>query len=220
MPTAKSMMGKIADNTRSDSWSRKLRNRRFGMFLNALQVNSKDRILDVGGAESTWLNTGMEERVTLLNIAFFEKCGKFHYLECDACDMHMLASNSFDIVYSNSVIEHVGPTKHASFAHEVRRVGQRYWIQTPYKHFPIEPHFLFPLFQYFPLSVKRFIGLRWKYSHLKANGEDILDELNRLQLLSKEDLRVLFPDATLFEEKFLGLTKSLIAYRASLSDRG
>lgn len=216
----KSIIARIADNSRSDSWSRKLRNRRFETFLRTLQVGSKDQILDVGGAESTWLNTGMEERVTLLNIAFFEKSGKFHYLVCDACDMHMLASNSFDVIYSNSVIEHVGPTKHDAFAREVRRVGQRYWIQTPYKHFPIEPHFLFPLFQYLPLSVKRFIGLRWKYSHLKANGEDILDELNRLQLLSKGDMRKLFPDSCLIEEKVLGVTKSLIAYRASVPNCG
>lgn len=114
-------------------------------------------------------------------------------------------------MFSNSVIEHVGdPARQKRFGDEVRRVGRRYWVQTPYRHFPVEP----TLFQYLPPAGQRWVGLRWKYSHLKRNREDVLDELSRLRLLDRRELRAIFPDAAVLSERVLGLTKSLAAFRA------
>jgi hypothetical protein len=100
-----------------------------------------------------------------------------------------------------------------AFANEVRRVARKYWVQTPYKHFPVEPHFVFPLFQYLPSSLQKKVGLVWKYSHPKQNGDDILAELSRLRLLDVSDYKVLFPDAEILKETFFGLTKSLVAVK-------
>ena len=183
------------------------------MFLRLLRVTADDKILDVGGNEETWFRSGLEACVTILNIALGERRQQFKYIEGDGCDMHMVQDRSFDVVFSNSVIEHVGHERQGAFAKEIRRVGSRYWVQTPYKHFPIEPHFLFPFFQYLPQELKEYVGLRWRYSHLKAHGEDIISELSRLRLLSKTDMRALFPEAELMSERWMGLTKSLIAYK-------
>jgi hypothetical protein len=209
----RALFSKFADNTNPLSESSRLRAQRFGKFLKCLGVTERDRILDVGGAEATWLGSGLERNVTLLNLSFSRKMPVFHYIEADACDMSMLDDRSFDVIFSNSVIEHVGAPRQIAFAREVRRVATRYWVQTPYKHFPIEPHFVFPFFQYFPFSVQMFIGKSWKYSHPFRNKEDVALLLSTLRLLTKREMRELFPEATIIDEKYFGITKSLIAYR-------
>ena len=84
-----------------------------------------------------------------MNISFDYEIKDFKYVIGDACNLDMLSSKSFDIIYSNSVIEHVGRERQKEFANEIMRVGKKYWVQTPYKHFPVEPHFVFPFFQYY-----------------------------------------------------------------------
>jgi 2-polyprenyl-3-methyl-5-hydroxy-6-metoxy-1,4-benzoquinol methylase len=61
------------------------------------------------------------------------------------------AARSFDIVFSNSVIEHVGDAEsQQQFAHEIARVGRAYWVQTPNRRFPVEPHLLTPFLHFLP----------------------------------------------------------------------
>jgi hypothetical protein len=96
----------------------------------------------------------------------------------------------------------------------VQRVGQRFFIQTPNYYFPIEPHFLFPGFQFLPLGVKikliQNFDLGWRAktpdpAKAKAQAESV-------QLLSQRKFMALFPGAQLYKEKFFGLTKSFTAY--------
>lgn len=210
----KSFLDKYADNTNSNSVSSSLRKKRFSLFLETIKPNEHSKILDVGGTEAIWIGSGFENQVTLLNILFKqERNDKFNYVVGDACNMKF-SDGEFDIIYSNSVIEHVGNyERQTQFAKEVIRVGKSYWIQTPYKHFPIEPHFLFPLFQYLPPPIQRYIGMRWNYSHLKRNGDDIIDELTRLRLLDLSEMKNLFPEANIVKEKYFGFIKSIIAYK-------
>jgi hypothetical protein len=196
-------MENLFNPSNAQSLSAKARKKRFQWFLEKLNVQPTDKILDVGGTEQIWLGTGLEKNVTLLNIGFGqERNPNFQYVIGSACQMDMFKDKQFDIAFSNSVIEHVGKgNEQKLFANEVKRVAKKYWVQTPYLHFPLEPHFLFPFFQYLPEKLKLWIGLRWKYSHLKRNNENIPDELSRLKLLNKKQLKELFPEAQILEEK-------------------
>lgn len=133
--------------------------------------------------------------------------------------MHMFEDQAFDIIFSNSVIEHVGSIQNQrKFADEVKRVGKSYWIQTPNRMFPIEPHFLFPFFQFLPGGLRKIIAKTWKYSHYKqwgANNTFILEELSDIRLLSRRELMSLFDAGSLYEEKYVFLTKSLVIYKNS-----
>jgi hypothetical protein len=214
MKVAESIINRYADNTDLNSVSYLLRKKRFNLFLKILDVSSMMNILDVGGSESIWMGTGLEHKVTILNSKIYQKVNPFRYIEGNACNMNGIGNNSYDIIFSNSVIEHVGDGRcQKMFANELMRVGKKCWIQTPNKYFPIEPHFVFPYFQFMPKRIQEYIGVNWKYSQLKRNNENVFEELNKLNLLSKTQLKNLFPGFAIYEEKYFGLIKSLVAYR-------
>ena len=120
----------------------------------------------------------------------------------------------FDVAFSNSVIEHVPRAKQIEFAREVARVADRYWVQTPYRYFPIEPHYQLPLFQFLPERARRWLNARFTLGwQAKGQWEEIT-------LLGVQDMRRLFPDAEIHHERVLGLTKSLIAVRRSGASAG
>jgi SAM-dependent methyltransferase len=130
--------------------------------------------------------------------------------------------NAFDIVFSNSVIEHVGNLeRQRAFAREVARVGRRFWVQTPNRGFPVEQHLLVPFVHQIPKRwqtavLNRFTG--WEYLTRPTEAERqsyVTHFLNDIRLLGPADLHDLFPDAHIVSEKVSGITKSLIAVRAS-----
>lgn len=124
-------------------------------------------------------------------------------------------NGSYDIVFSNSVIEHVGgDSDQRKMADEVRRVGKRYFVQTPNKYFPLEPHFLFPFYQFLPVIVRvqllRNFNLGWfPKTPDPVKAREIVEGI---RLLSKSDFQKLFPTASLYEEKVFVMTKSFVAY--------
>lgn len=67
---------------------------------------------------------------------------------------------SFDWVFSNAVIEHVGGWEdQARFAQEIRRVASTgYFVTTPNRHFPLDPHTLIPFYQFFPVAIQRRVA--------------------------------------------------------------
>ncbi|MBD2021138.1 class I SAM-dependent methyltransferase [Leptolyngbya sp. FACHB-36] len=173
------------------------------------------RILDVGGVPwSSFCSDLTHCEVTYLNVVDSEKIAprlkpNQRYIQADARDIP-IASSQFDLVFSNSVIEHVGDFEsQMQVANEVRRVGNAYWIQTPYKHFPIEPHYNFPLCQYFPRSMQHWVYKSWRYSWYKKYSlpyEEIF-------LLDKRQMQQLFPDAQFYYERVGFLTKSITAIK-------
>ena len=154
------MLKKFADNQDESSLAVRFRKKRFAFFHSLLaRLPRPVRILDVGGSESYWDMIGMDAGdnvfVTLLNLTK-EDVGipKITNIVGDARRIHF-EDKSFDLVLSNSVIEHAGSyVDQTKMANEVRRVGKRYFIQTPNKFFPLEPHFLFPFFQFLPLRLR------------------------------------------------------------------
>ena len=201
---------------------RSFRQRRMGRFADLFKINQETRILDVGGTAMNWKLLPVRPRVTLLNMPLGQdrQPDEFTRVAASGCDLPF-AAGSFDIVFSNSVIEHVGDRANQKrFAEEVRRVGRRYWVQTPNRGFFVDAHLLTPFLHFLPHSWQRAIAPRftvWEWIERPSPDRHefyIRHYLDDIRLLSAADLRGLFPDAIILRERWLGMTKSLIAYRA------
>jgi hypothetical protein len=176
-------------------------------------------ILDVGGTQQFWeLMLGGDHsdiRVTLLNIEHQPVSSKrFVSAVGDACSMPEFPAKTFDIVFSNSVIEHVGSFENQRrMANEIRRIGRRYFVQTPNKRFPLEPHFLFPWFQYLPLQARAWLVNHFDVGWYRriTDSDAARREVESIRLLTRRDFAELFPDALIHEERIGPLTKSFVA---------
>jgi len=214
------MLKKWADNRDASSLAASLRRRRFALFEQLLaRVFGPVRILDVGGTPDFWRVMGFTRpgvSITLLNQTTVPAASPaIQSVVGDARDMRDFAAGEFDVVFSNSVIEHVGTfADQQRMAREVRRVGRRYFVQTPNRFFPIEPHFLVPAFQFLPIRVRAGWLARRDIGWYKraASYEAALAEVQAIRLLTKSEFRQLFPEARLVTERFLGLTKSFTVY--------
>ena len=85
--------------------------------------------------------------------------------------------------------------------------AERYYVQTPNRYFPIEPHYQLPFFQFLPERLRRALNKRFTLGW-KEKGK--WEEIN---LLTARDLRRLFPDGEIHRERLFGLTKSLMVIR-------
>jgi hypothetical protein len=111
------------------------------------------------------------------------------------------------------VIEHVGDFEDQQrMAREVERIAKHYYVQTPARHFPLEPHFLFPFFAVLPFVARRELVRHFKLGwYQKIPDKKAAEEfLAGFQLRTKREMRLLFPKADIKCEKFLGLNKSYI----------
>ncbi|MBW1808604.1 MAG: methyltransferase domain-containing protein [Deltaproteobacteria bacterium] len=209
----------MADSSRPGSLASSLRKKRFAFFTELLnRLKRPIKILDLGGTQSFWEQVHLElldqVEIHLLNLKPVRVSRpNFQSLSGDARRLDLIDDQTFDVVFSNSVIEHVGTlADQRCMASEIRRVAKRYFVQTPNKYFPIEPHFLFPFFQFLPLEMKIFLithfDLGW--SGKMPNRKRALRQANSVRLLSRADLESLFPEAEIKAEKFLGLTKSFM----------
>lgn len=194
------------------------RSRRMQMFLMHFKPGLDTKILDVGGSSAIWLGTGLNRNVTLLNLTKPKQRDLdlgFHCIQADALNMEAIRDQSFDIAFSNSVIEHVGGyAEQKRFAEEVRRVSKSYWVQTPNRTFPFEPHLMFPFAQFLPTFIKRRVAFHWPYSNYRRWGIErkrVIQFLDQTRLMTEEELKSLFPKAAIYKERFLGMNKSLIA---------
>ncbi len=212
----------MSDFSRPGSLAHRFRASRFAFFRQLLEsVPRPIRLLDIGGTASFWEAMGFAEEsdieITLSNVTAPPPTPhpKFAFVQADACDLGVFADEEYDVIFSNSVIEHVGDFSSCrAMANEVQRVGKRYFVQTPNRHFPIDPHFPFPFFQFLPVSTRtyllRALPLAW-VGRIKdpIKAREVAQSVN---LLSEEDVRALFPGCKLHHEKVLGMTKSFIAY--------
>ena len=102
------------------------------------------------------------------------------------------------------------------FADAVHKLADRYWVQTPYRYFPIEPHWLFPGFQFLPLATRAELSRHWPLGHTPLQNKDEgLRAAMSVELLSCSEMTFYFPDSTLLFERMIGVVKSLIATKTS-----
>ena len=189
-------------------------------FLRLLKPATHARVLDLGGTVELWNLLPARLDVVLLNTsvskARLEDAGRecrtsFTAIEGDACDLQRFAAGSFDIVFSNSVIEHLGDDRRVEqFAREVRRVGRSYWVQTPARGFPIEAHTGLPFFWYYPRPLRQQVARAFDR---KYGGHPWSCSISETRSFRFEDLRRLFPDSAVYRERLGGLTKSWSMYR-------
>ena len=215
------MKKRLFNNTIPGSLSNKFRRKRFVIFREILDSLSQPvKILDLGGTENFWLQMGITEsdpyRICILNTEKITTTLKnINYMRGSAADFAEY-NIDFDVIFSNSLIEHLGSHGlRKKMADSIISEGKPYFIQTPNYYFPVEPHFLFPCFQYMPRKLKVSLvsnfDMGWyKKTKDKTTAGEIIDSV---YLLNKNEVAELFPGAEIILEKFLGLNKSVIALK-------
>lgn len=201
--------------------SRRMRAKRFARFAALAEALPKPlRILDVGGRAAYWHAHGWANRpdIRIVTGNIEPQTARFSNIEpahVDATDMSQFADEAFDIVFSNSVIEHLYTWKNqVCMAAEVRRVGKAYWVQTPNYWFPMEPHFRVIGWQWLPVQTRIAILCRHRcgFRGPCIDPHRARQAVQEIRLLSRRHLAHLFPGATIWPEKWWGLTKSWVAH--------
>jgi trans-aconitate methyltransferase len=191
------------------------RNQRLTQFIRAVQPPPQAKILDLGGLPSMWGDAAARFDITIVNLPDAlskeqHKPGPCRMVEGDATNLrNLFADQSFDIVFSNSVIEHVGDeTKQQAFASEVIRLGKGYWIQTPSNHFPIEAHT--GVFLYWQKSEAHRQKLQAKWAETMPGWAEMVQGTT---VITRSQMSSLFPDSKVFIERKFGFEKSYSFYR-------
>jgi SAM-dependent methyltransferase len=193
-PTARGPLPRLAE-----PFAKRARARRHARFLALVAPSPQMRILDVGcGALGL---RGLAPDLDITGVDLLERPSyPGPFLRADAAERLPFADGEFDLVYCNSVIEHIEAARRPAFAAELRRVARGWYVQTPARSFPIEPHSLLPGAQWLPVALRR------RYWRLGATGA-----WEEVALLRRGELEALFGVAE--PERFGPLTKSWISVR-------
>lgn len=214
------------------SFASRLRRRRIGILIDLLEHVCKKtprsgpfRILDVGGTALYWklvpasVLDRFDIEIVLLNLtaeSIPANARRFSSVAGDACDLSKFADNAFDLVHSNSVIEHVGGWGNMRrMASEMSRVGRFLYVQTPYFWFPVEPHFVMPVLHWLPMSLRCKLALSMAMGNWPRarTVNEAMEAQHSAVLLDRRMFQELFPDCVVSFERFAGLPKSLIGTR-------
>jgi hypothetical protein len=183
-------------------------------FFDRLNITAETRVLDVGGSEAIWELAPVRPKLTIVNLYPKIEVKNGSYLRGSGRAIPF-ADKSFDVVFSNSVIEHLGSwSAIEELSTEIRRVGKRYWVQTPNRYFPFELHYLAPFIHFAPKALQKRVlryGSGWGLL-TKPTPKQVAEYVEELHLLGRRDLGRLFPEAELRGERFMGLVKSLVAW--------
>ena len=184
----------------ADRLSRRSRARRADLFHRLIAPQPGERVVDVGCGTTGLAASEPDLDVTGVDRELRPGYPGTRFVQGDATQLPF-TDGEFDVAYSNSVIEHLAPAAREEYAREVRRVAGRWFVQTPNRAFPVEPHALLPFVHWLPRPLGRAL---WR---LGVSG----DPYDEVKLLSARELRRLFPDAVLVRERVGPLTKSLVA---------
>lgn len=199
-----------------DGPAARARSRRRDLFAASFPDIAAMRVLDLGGRADTWADLRPAD-LTVVNLSAPEIADAPPGVDAvvgDACARDLLAGESFDLVFSNSVLEHVGGhAARQAFADNVHRLGTRHWVQTPYRYFPLEPHWLCPGMQWLPVAAKVRIAQVWPLGHSgpARSRRAATSAVLATELVSMTEMRHYFPGSQLLLERYAGAVKSLTA---------
>jgi len=214
-------MLEILDATSKKGISWYFRKRRMRRFLEYLHRLDKEKIyiLDVGGTTFFWEQLGLANsdkiEIALLNLApQTTTFSNMKFVTGDVADLNTYPQGPFDIIFSNSVIEHLFTYENQQkMASNILNAGTKVFIQTPNFYFPIEPHFMFPCFHFFSKQFRIFLLRNFSlgsYTKMTDNqsAEIAVDEI---KLLRPRQMAELFPTLKIGYEKLFFMNKSIIA---------
>ena len=197
---------------------RPFRKRRMMKFIHRFEPKADQVILDVGGSPYNWNLVDYRGRVVMLNIDPVDDATSAPNLQFVIGDGTALAyeDEAFDIVFSNSVIEHVGSEEQQrKFASELCRVGKRLFLQTPARSFWLEPHYITPFVHYLPKRWQKKLLKNFSVWGLIARpSQEYVDRfVDQTRLLGQRELERFFPGCRIHKERFLFMTKSYIVIK-------
>ncbi|MEU3273747.1 class I SAM-dependent methyltransferase [Saccharomonospora sp. NPDC006951] len=210
---------KLGDPRQENSFSSKRRAVRFAELTRRFPDLAAMRVLDLGGIPDFWRSAPVRPSfVTTMNLDKYEP--PEHWLEHivgDACELGSLEAcgGGYDLVVSNSLIEHVGGyQRRRDFADVVLAAAPSHWVQTPDRYFPVEPHYVAPGFQFLPLRTRARLVSKWPLAHERVHTvEEAVRQVLTIDLISATELAHLFPASDIWHERLLGFSKSIVAVR-------
>lgn len=185
-----------------------------------LLFDASSRVLDVGGGAFPWSELKPKAHIICINMGrphSIPKDCSWEFVDGDGTNLPF-PDDSFDLVFSNSVIEHVGGIdQQKKFAKEMLRVGKKVYFQTPNKWFPVEPHLIAICIHWLPFSVARkFVRYFTVWGWITKPDQKTIDSfLTSTRLLTQSEVVSFFPNCEIHYEKVLGLTKSFIVIRST-----
>jgi hypothetical protein len=194
---------------------------RWELFSELFPGVSEMRVVDLGGTVEAWRRAPVRPAsVTVVNL-FEPGDSDSDWLvpvTGDACDARTAlreagARTEYDLVFSNSLVEHVGGhAQRVALAKEIHALAPRHWVQTPYRYFPIEPHWLFPGLQFMPVAARSRLAAAWPLAHSRPEDRAAaVSEVQWTELVGIAEMRAYFPTSEIHKEKMAGLTKSVVA---------
>lgn len=200
---------------------RYFRARRMIQFQNIFKIDGSETILDIGGSTYNWQYLSFKPKVVLLNVTRPKKLSNKDQFEFVVADATLLpfSEDYFDLVYSNSVIEHLySKDKQIRMVDEMKKVGKSIYVQCPAKEFFFEPHLLTPFIHWFPKKIQKGLMRNFTVWGLITRPSDkyIENFLEERRLLSFKEFFQIFSDCKIIVERFLFMPKSYIAVKKDL----
>ena len=201
-------------------FSRRFRPGRLRLLYRLVGIDATTRVLDVGGTLSFWSLAPQRSmplpKVTIVNLSLpgKELPEGFTWVVADGKWLPF-RGKSFDVVVSNSVIEHLGQwDSQVQFASELRRVAKKHFVQTPHPRFPIELHYMTPFIHWLPEKIRKYLIRNFTLWGILARPtpEQCKRMLAELRLLTPSEAQMLFPQSEILVETFLFLPKSLLVF--------
>lgn len=193
---------------------RKYRKEKCDLFFTFLRPSPRDSLLDVGGDAGVLSDEfariySFFGRVKVVNTrpqSFSGAASRYvSFTVADACALPY-SDRSFDWVFSNAVIEHIGDAlKQLQMAVEIRRVARKgYFVATPNRAFPIDPHTLLPFYHFLNPAAQRYLS-KLSLGHMK--------HYETIRILSARDLLKMFPDGSVRKCGTRLFPNNLVVYR-------